>query len=243
MLEAIKNITNWVLVFIVTVILLLPACIIAVFTKKIAFKIIRFWAKGALYILKIKVEVLDKNSGAYPNPAYILLTLNQTSLIETFIVFAYVPLFFVTISNIEYALIPFVGWVQVLMGGVVIIRQNKKQSKQGIESAKKILRKGISIGMSIEGKRSPDGSIQPYKKGPIILAMDNHTTIVPLIFKDVYERMPYGEWKVKPGKIKFIFGDAIDTKPYNINNRDQLIYKLQDVAKSEIKNADCDELN
>jgi 1-acyl-sn-glycerol-3-phosphate acyltransferase len=120
------------------------------------------------------------------------------------------------------------------MGGIVIIRQNKKQAKLGIEKAKKILRNKISIGMSIEGQRSEDGSLQQYKKGPIVLALDNHTPVIPIIFKGAYECMPYGEWKIKPGKIKLIYDEKIDTTIYSYYDRGLLIDKLHDIAEKEL---------
>ncbi len=218
-----------------TFVFLIPACIIGPFFKRGAFAILKIWGRFALFIFSITVEVEDRNNGSYNNPPYIFINLNQTSLTETFIMAAYTPANFITISNIEYAIIPLVGWIQIALGGIIIIKQNKTKAKKSIERAQEVLKiKKNNMMISIEGKRTEDGELQPYKKGPIVLALANHTPIVPYITIGAYECMPYGSWKIKPGKINLIYDKIVDTNSYNIDDRNKLLSLLRTIAEKEL---------
>lgn len=64
-----------------------------------------------------------------------------------------------TIVNVEYAMMPLLGWAMVLLRNVVIVRQWKRQAKHGIERAATRLASGERWLISIEGARSPDGGL------------------------------------------------------------------------------------
>lgn len=84
--------------------------------------------------------------------------LNQTSLSEVF-VFPLLLRPHYGIANIEYAIMPLVGWAMVPLRFIVIIRQWKGQAKRGIERAAERLARGERWVISIEGARSPDGAL------------------------------------------------------------------------------------
>jgi len=66
----------------------------------------------------------------------------------------------------------------------VVIRQNKKQAKSAINHAiKRMIEDKASIIISIEGKRSKDGSLSPYKRGPVLIAIQTGATIIPVFMK------------------------------------------------------------
>jgi 1-acyl-sn-glycerol-3-phosphate acyltransferase len=63
----------------------------------------------------------------------------------------------------------------------VIIRHLPNQAKKKFKKAESFLRKGGLVYLSIEGKRSFDGSLSPYKKGPALLAIQANAKIFPVI--------------------------------------------------------------
>src|SRR5437868_2642396 len=88
--------------------------------------------------------------------------------------------------------------------------------------------------ISIEGKRSFDGSLSDYKKGCAVLAISTAATIVPIIFHGAREVLPHGEWRVRPGKIQMILCEKISTVGLNYEDRNSLTSKLRTIAELEL---------
>lgn len=63
--------------------------------------------------------------------------------------------------------------------------------------------------MSIEGRRSPTGELLKYRHGCSALALSTRTPIVPMTFKGAFEAMPYGEYRIRPGRIHLVLGEVV----------------------------------
>ena len=76
--------------------------------------------------------------------------------------------------------------------------------------------------MSIEGQRSRDGSLMPYREGAAKIALAaNKTPIVGIVIHGSYDLNPYGSFFVKPGTITYevlpvLFTDNYDVKDSKI---------------------------
>lgn len=143
------------------------------------------------------------------------------------------PSIFVVI-NIEYALMPFFGNARALLGDPTIVRQWKWQAKRGIERAMVRLKGGESGMISIEGARSADGQLLPYKKGPVVLAIGAQATILPLMIHGGREVLPTGTWRVRPGHIEIHLLKAIPTGNLTFDDRDAVLEKLRKAAQHEL---------
>jgi len=122
-------------------------------------------------------------------------------------------------ANIEFLAIPLLGWLLLTTDmTVAVVRQWPKQARAAIAKAKKRLNTPIvttstsssppllypSCYVSIEGQRSADGRLSPYKHGVSVLALNEETErmqVIPLIFVGAREALPKGEWRVKSGEI------------------------------------------
>ena len=138
------------------------------------------------------------------------------------------------IINIEFAALPFLGWAYTLIGSIVIIRQWKKQATRGIERPVKLMNEGETIGISIEGRRSPDGSISSYKKGPAVLAIKAGATILPFVYHGARSVYPPGTWRVKPGTIEVEICQPIETKGLSYDDRNEVVAKLLEIAREKV---------
>ena len=90
----------------------------------------------------------------------------------------------------------------------------------------------ISIGVAAEGTRSPDGQLQPFKKGGFHLAVDLQATIIPITFVGAYEFNRKGDWHVYPGPVDLFFGDPISTEGLTKAN----VAELRDRVRNLILN-------
>jgi len=102
----------------------------------------------------------------------------------------------------------------------MVIRQNKRQAKGAVNRAiKRMVEDKASIIISIEGKRSIDGTLSPFKRGPVLIALQTGATIIPIFVRGTREVWPYGDWKFRVGgqiTVKFLPG--IETKGNSYDN-------------------------
>lgn len=172
----------------------------------------------------------DLNGGLYPEPPYIFALLNQTSLAEAFFipqVLPDIPHQGLILANIEFLMLPFVGWDCLATGAVVVFRGWPWQRQRAKERAvHELAQKKRSLYMSIEGRRSRDGSLQKYRHGCAAMALASKATIVPVTLKGVTPILPYGEWKLRTGAaVTATLHKVIPTRdllsPENLSSREE----------------------
>jgi 1-acyl-sn-glycerol-3-phosphate acyltransferase len=84
---------------------------------------------------------------------------------------------------------------------------------------------------SIEGARSLDGDLLPYKKGPIVLALRGQATIIPMVIRGARAIMPRGEWRLRPGHIEIHLLQSIPTRGLTYDDRDAVLERLRTLAE------------
>src|SRR5690242_4312298 len=223
----------WANVTAVSVGMLSLAIAARVHSPDACYRLVRAWSGRVLRMLDIDVEIEDRNEGRYDAPC-VFVGLNQSSLLEVALCHHVAPVPMCGAMNIEFALVPFLGWATWASGFEPIVRQWPAQARRGLDRVERRLAAGRSVAISIEGRRSVDGRLQPFKKGPVILALRTGVPLVPVIFHDVAARLPYGEWRVRPGTVRVTFCEAIPTSGRSLDERDALIAELRSIAEREL---------
>jgi 1-acyl-sn-glycerol-3-phosphate acyltransferase len=77
----------------------------------------------------------------------------------------------------------------------------------------------------VEGKRSFDGRLLPFKKGPFYLAMECGVPVVPVTITGTHYTMPKTRFTIKPGLVKVIFHTPIE--PGDFGSRECLMEKVR----------------
>jgi 1-acyl-sn-glycerol-3-phosphate acyltransferase len=77
--------------------------------------------------------------------------------------------------------------------------------------------------------RSKDGKIKPFKQGMFYLAIKSGVPIVPISIIGAGEIMPKRSLYIRPGKITMVIDKPIDVTGYSIENRQELIDKVQNI--------------
>jgi len=103
-----------------------------------------------------------------------------------------------------------------------------------MQQVKPFLQSGGNLWISIEGRRSKDGSLSPYKKGPVILAMQAQAKIVPVLIHGTGNCLPRGKWRISPGKVTIRFLEVIPTENMQYEDRDKLVNILRTLAEKEL---------
>lgn len=89
--------------------------------------------------------------------------------------------------------------------------------------------------MSIEGRRcGPDGSLSPFKKGAVVMAISAGADIVPFMTMGEMRAWPAGFGCVLPSsEIDCIVFPPIKTEGLTYEDRDRVLAQLRSIAEDE----------
>jgi 1-acyl-sn-glycerol-3-phosphate acyltransferase len=208
------------------------ACVAGLFSRAASHELFRVWSRALLAVQGISFLVEDRAPDIAHKPCLYVL-LNQTSILEICYWALALPRGFFGVMNIEYALLPWIGWATRARGGVVIVRQWSWHARRGIAIAERQLRHR-DVAISIEGRRSESGALSPYKKGPVVMALNTHAPIRPIVFHGAFERLPVGAWRVRPGRVRVALLEPIETEGLGHDDRHRLVERLHDIAEREL---------
>jgi 1-acyl-sn-glycerol-3-phosphate acyltransferase len=82
----------------------------------------------------------------------------------------------------------------------------------------------------VEGHRSFDGKLLPFKKGPFYLAEECAVPVVPITIVGSHYVMPKKRFSIKPGQVTVIFHDPIEPKDFG--SRECLMAKVRKAIDS-----------
>ncbi len=118
--------------------------------------------------------------------------------------------------------IPILGYGFKLGEFVPVDRDGRVESAQeSVAVARRVLEKGIHITTFVEGTRSRDGRMLPFKKGPFYLAMESGAPCVPVSIHGSERRMPKGSFSIRPGTVHISFHAPL--YPRNFATREDLM--------------------
>jgi 1-acyl-sn-glycerol-3-phosphate acyltransferase len=102
--------------------------------------------------------------------------------------------------------IPAVGYAMKLTEFVPVGRDGSVSGAQeSVAAARRVLDKGIHITTFVEGTRSPDGRLLPFKKGPFYLAMQTGAPCIPVSLYGTETMMAKGSVRIHPGTAHIVF--------------------------------------
>ncbi|HEV2304639.1 MAG TPA: lysophospholipid acyltransferase family protein [Candidatus Acidoferrales bacterium] len=120
---------------------------------------------------------------------------------------------------------------------VPVDREHTEAAISSIDHAVGILLEGISFFVFPEGTRSKDGRMKPFKKGTFIMAIQARAPVVPVSILGSRERMRKGSLSTVPGEILLRFGAPIATTSYTVDQRDQLLERVQSAVAAGLQQA------
>src|ERR1700752_1740046 len=84
------------------------------------------------------------------------------------------------------------------------------------------MKAGQSFLIYPEGTRSPDGRLQEFKKGAVVMAIKAGVPIVPMVCSGAHRVMRKRSLKIYPGEILVEFLAPIDASQFNFEDREKL---------------------
>ena len=207
--------------------------LIGLFDGELGVSIIFSWIRFFSRMYGIEVYVRNENDSSERLSGCVFILLNQNSLLDGPVGICAIPRPCKGIVNLEYAMIPFFGWAMWIFCWV-IIRQWPLQARKTLAKVESYLQNGGNLWMSIEGRRSKNGSLSQFKKGPVVMAIRAQAGIVPVIIYGTKEVLAYGNYRIKPGKVVVRLLKKIHTNGMKYEDRVILLNQLVALAESEV---------
>jgi 1-acyl-sn-glycerol-3-phosphate acyltransferase len=231
----IRTIFVWSCIVIATLVLGFFAFITYPFDRKgrVVHRYARLWGKAALLAnrVKVRLEGMEHLKGEGP---YIFMSNHQGSY-DIFALLGYLPFQFKWLAKKELFSIPFFGWTMAAAGYISIDREGTRKTVEAMKEAVRKIREGMSVVIFPEGSRSPDGSIQPFKKGGFTLAIKSKVPIVPIAITGSREIMPKEKLTATSGEIRIHMGHLIETQNYSLKDRESLMEKVSQTISRNFK--------
>ncbi len=193
----------------------------------------RLWGKIALLAnrVKVRVEGLEHLNGKGP---YIFMS-NHQGYYDIFTLLSHLPYQFKWLAKKELFSVPILGWTMAAVGYIRIDRGGTRDTVRAMDEAAQKIQEGMSVVIFPEGSRSPDGSIQPFKKGGFTLAIKSKVPIVPIAISGSRDIMPKDKLTVTTGEIRMFVGHPIEIQHYSLKDRESLMRKVRETITEKFQ--------
>ena len=194
-----------------TLLLFLPIVAAASFssTGNAAFTISRAWAWIMLTATGVSTEIRGREK-IRSGQSYVIIS-NHQSHFDILALVIGLGIQFRWIIKRELRSVPLFGFALDKSKNIFIDRADRDSAARSIREGIRRLPPGVSVLFFAEGTRSPDGAIQPFKKGGFTTAVESGFPILPVTVNGSRKILPKGSLVFTPGSIEVVVGDPIDT--------------------------------
>jgi 1-acyl-sn-glycerol-3-phosphate acyltransferase len=183
-----------------------------------------YWAgvRGVMFFVRaVGVRVRVAGVERIP-PGTCLFVANHTSSADAPAVVGAIPRRIAILLKKSLFNYPIVGQAFHLAQFVPVERSKRDSAIESVEKAIEAMRAGQSFLIYPEGTRSPDGRLQDFKKGAVVMAIKAGVPIVPIVCSGAHRVMEKRSLVIHPGEILVEFLEPIDTTKYTFEERERL---------------------
>jgi 1-acyl-sn-glycerol-3-phosphate acyltransferase len=195
---------------------------------RVLYRLFMWGAWSGVWITGVRVttEGLDRFDHSR---SYVFMT-NHVSNLDPPIQIPLIPRRTSVMVKKELFKVPILGRAMRMGSLVPVDRGNREAGIEAVNAAKAVVEQGLNMTIYVEGRRSFDGKLLPFKKGPFYLAMECGVPVIPMTIVGTHYVMPKARFSIKPSKVKVIFHDPIDPKDFG--DRECLMEKVRSVIES-----------
>lgn len=192
------------------------------------YRMFTWGAKTGVRLAGVRVEMIGLDQ-IDASRSYIFMT-NHASNLDPPIQIPRIPGRTSVMVKKELFRVPILGRAMRMGDLVPVDRGNREAGIEAVTAARAVVEQGLNMTIYVEGHRSTDGKLLPFKKGPFYLAMECGVPIVPMTIVGTHEAMPKGRWAIKRGLVKLIFHPVIEPKDFG--TRECLMERVRAVIES-----------
>jgi len=167
------------------------------------------WGRLLVWLTPISV-VVEGGENARQGRSYVVVCNHQSS-VDILVVYGWLKLDLKWVIKQELRKIPGIGIGCEKVGHIFVDRKNPSRARQAIKEALVRLGNGIGILFFVEGTRSPDGKLLPFKKGAFRTAIEHQLPVLPVTLIGTRDILPPYSVKPFPGRVRMVIHPAIET--------------------------------
>ncbi len=225
------------LVFVTIVVLALPAAVVLIPFALVTGRVGPLYAAGcfiartAIRVAGIRIQAQGQEK--IPAGRACIFMANHVSNLDPPVLLTNLPGRTSVFLKNSLMKIPILGYAFRLGEFIPVEREgNVETAQQSVAQACRVLAGGLHITTFVEGKRSRDGRMLPFKKGPFFLAMESGAPCVPISIYGTEKIIPWGSRHIYPGTAHIVFHPPLD--PANYATRDELSDAVRAVIASAL---------
>ena len=183
-----------------------------------------YWAgvKGVMFFVRaVGVRIRVRGLERIPR-GVCLFVANHTSSADAPAVVGAIPRRIAILLKESLFKWPIAGQAFTLAHFIPVNRRARDSAIASVEKATEALKAGQSFLIYPEGTRSPDGRLQEFKKGAVMMAIKAGVPIVPMVCSGAHRVMEKRSLVIHPGEILVEFLQPIDASKYSLEERDDL---------------------
>jgi len=160
--------------------------------------------------VRVRMTGLEKLD---PNATYIFMA-NHVSNIDPPLLLPIIPRRTSVMARHGLFKYPLLGSAMRMGSLVPVDRGNREAGIVAVRAAEQVVKQRIHMTIFVEGGRSFDGKLMPFKKGPFYLAETCQVPVVPVTIAGTHYVMPKGRFAVKSGEVLVTFHEPIPTSQF-----------------------------
>jgi len=193
------------------------------------YRMFMFGAWNGVRLAGVRVQTVGLDD-LDPKRTYIFMS-NHVSNLDPPITIPLIPRRTSVMVKKELTSYPILGRAMRMGSFVPVDRGNRESGIESVRIAKQVTQEqGLNMTIYVEGHRSFDGKLLPFKKGPFYLAMECGVPVVPITINGTHHLMPKGRFGIKPGVATVIFHPPIE--PQDFGSRECLMEKVRAAIES-----------
>lgn len=185
----------------------------------------RYWGRIVSWMSGVTVEF--SGTGHLDRDQPYIFAANHQSQFDIFVLQGYFDFDFRWLAKLELFKVPVFGYAMRLAGYVPVDRAHGRQALKSLDEAAARIAAGTSVIIFPEGTRSPDGTLQKFKSGAMVLAIKAGVPVVPVAIMGTHGVLPKKKLLVQPGRVVIRVGHPIETRGYAMKQKQELADLLQ----------------
>lgn len=195
-----------------------------------------YWAgiRGVMFFVRA-VGVKVRVTGIERIPKGVcLFVANHTSSADAPAIVGAIPRRIAVLLKASLFKWPIVGQAFRSVHFIPVNRAARDSAIASVEKATAAMKAGQSFLIYPEGTRSPDGRLQEFKKGAVVMAIKAGVPIVPMVCSGAHRIMEKKSLRIYPGEIVVEFLPPIDAAQYSFEERDVLNQRVHDAMAAAL---------
>jgi 1-acyl-sn-glycerol-3-phosphate acyltransferase len=230
MIASLIFVVNMVVLGIPSAVLFIPWCWITGDVRPL-YKATRFMLSSSCWLAGVRVhaEGLDR----VPRDRACIFMSNHVSNLDPPVLISLIPGRTSAFMKRSLMNLPILG-TGFRQGEFIAVDRSgsRADAQRSVEEAQGVLANGTHITTFVEGTRSSDGRLLPFKKGPFFLAMQSGAPCVPVSIHGTEKILRKGSVRMHPGPAHVVFHPPID--PTSFASREELMGAVRTAITSAL---------